>query len=304
VGGVEIGDENEATLGRVLSRPRYEVIPTKGTEDWARDLPKEAKVTVTCSPAKGVEATLSLAERLAKQGFRVVPHISARLVADEAHLEEIVRRLDSLGVREIFVIGGDARKPVGPFSGALDLLSAMAQLGHGFEDVGIGGYPERHPIIDDDTLCRALRNKQPFATYIVSQMCFDPQTIVDWVADIRRRGIRLPTIVGVPGVVDKKRLFVISRKIGVGDSARFLKKHTGLVGSLLVNVLRFGSYSPDGLVKGLAPYVGDQDYNITGFHVYTFNQIERTEEWRHQILNGEGALGSTPALRRKRRDGA
>ncbi len=289
MGGVETGDGNGGTLGKALSRPRYEVIPTKGAEDWARDLPKEAKVSVTCSPAKGIEATLLLAERLAKQGFRVVPHISARLVADEAHLEEVVRRLDGLGVREIFVIGGDAKKPVGPFSGALDLLSAMADMGHGFEDVGIGGYPEGHPLIDDDTLRRVLRDKQPFATYIVSQMCFDPLAIVDWVTDIRRRGIRLPVIVGVPGVVDKKRLFQVSRKIGVGDSARFLKKHTNLVASLLASLFKSGGYSPDGLVRELAPYVGDQDYNIAGFHVYTFNQIESTEEWRHQILDSERA---------------
>jgi methylenetetrahydrofolate reductase (NADPH) len=289
MGCVETGDRSGRTLGKVLSRPRYEVIPTKGAEDWARDLPKEAKVSITCSPAKGVEATLLLAERLAKQGFQVVPHISARLVADEGHLEEIVRRLDSLGVREIFVIGGDAKKPVGPFSGALDLLSAMADMGHGFEDVGIGGYPEGHPLIDDETLRQVLRDKQPFATYIVSQMCFDPRGVVDWVTDIRRRGIRLPVIVGVPGVVDKKQLFQVSRKIGVGDSARFLKKHTNLVASLVASLFRSGGYSPDGLVKKLAPYVGKQDYNIAGFHVYTFNQVESTERWRHQVLDFERA---------------
>ena len=289
MGGVETGDGNWGTLGKVLSQPRYEVIPTKGAEDWARDLPKEAKVSVTCSPAKGVEATLLLAERLAKQGFRVVPHISARLVADEAHLEEVVRRLDGLGVREIFVIGGDAKKPVGPFSGALDLLSAMADMGHGFDDVGVGGYPEGHPLIGDDTLRRVLRDKQPFATYVVSQMCFDPRAIVDWVADIRRRGIRLPVMVGVPGVVHKKRLFQVSRKIGVGDSARFLKKHTNLGVSLLTSLFRSGGYSPDGLVRELAPYVGKQEYNIAGFHVYTFNQVESTEKWRHQILDIERA---------------
>jgi methylenetetrahydrofolate reductase (NADPH) len=289
IGGVETGDGNGGTLGKVLSRPRYEVIPTKGAEEWARDLPDEAKVSITCSPAKGIEATLRLAEQLAKRGFQVVPHISARLVADEGHLEEVVRRLHGFGVREVFVIGGDAKKPVGPFSGALDLLSAMADMGHGFEDVGIGGYPEGHPLIGDDTLRRVLRDKQPFATYVVSQMCFDPRAIVDWVTDIRRRRIRLPVIVGVPGVVDKKRLFQVSRKIGVGDSARFLKKHTNLGVSLLTSLFRSGGYSPDGLIRELAPYVGKQEYNIAGFHVYTFNQVESTEKWRHQILDIERA---------------
>ncbi len=268
-------------MGGVLARPRYEVFPVEGIEDLVADLPKEAKVTVTCSPTRGIESTLLLTERLVERGLRVVPHISARLVTDEAHLEEILRRLEDLGVREVFVVGGDAKRPVGAYSGAFELLCAMSDMGHDFEHVGIAGYPEWHPVIGDETLLRALRDKLPFATYIVSQMCFDPRVIVDWVVDIRRRGIQLPVIVGVPGVVDKKRLFQVSRKIGVGDSARFLSKHTNLA----VNLFRSGGYSPDGLVKELAPYVGDQDYNIAGFHVYTFNQVESTEEWRHQMLS-------------------
>ncbi len=293
---VGAGGESKGALGEALARPRYEVFPAKGAEALASHLPKEAKVTVTCSPTRGIEATLLFAERLAERGLRVVPHISARLVADEPHLEEIMRRLDDLDMKEIFVIGGDAKKPVGPFSGAFELLSAMADMGHDFKHVGIAGYPEGHPFIDDDTLRRALRDKLPFATYIVSQMCFDPRAIVDWVVGIRRRGIRLPVIVGVPGVVDKKRLFQVSRKIGVGDSARFLKKHT----SLMVSLFKAGSYSPDDLVWELAPYVGDQGYNIIGFHVYTFNQIESTEKWRREMLNsGNDSIGSTTAPRWK-----
>ena len=151
---------HKETLGEVLARPRYEVFPAKGAEEeLAGYLPKEAKVTVTCSPTRGIDNTLLLAERLVERGLQVVPHISARLVADEAHLEEIVQRLDDLDVKEIFVIGGDAKEPVGPFSGAFELLCAMADMGHDFEHIGIAGYPEGHPVIDDDTLRRALRDK-------------------------------------------------------------------------------------------------------------------------------------------------
>jgi sarcosine oxidase, subunit beta len=304
VEGAGAGDETKGALRKVLARPRYEVFPAKGAEDLAYHLPKEAKVTVTCSPTRGIEATLLLVERLAERGLQVVPHISARLVADEAHLEEIVRRLDELDVREIFVIGGDAEKPVGPFSGAFELLSEMTDIGHNFEHIGIAGYPEGHPIVDDDALRRALQDKLPFATYIVSQMCFDPEAIVDWVADIRRRGILLPVIVGIPGVVDKKRLFQISRKIGVGDSARFLRKHTNLAVSLFASLFKSGGYSPDGLVRELVPYVGDQDHNIIGFHVYTFNQIESTEKWRREILNpGDRPTGSIAVPRRGSKNG-
>ncbi|MDQ4064117.1 MAG: methylenetetrahydrofolate reductase [Actinomycetota bacterium] len=195
-------------------------------------------------------------------------------------------------VREIFVIGGDAKQPAGPFSSAFELLCAMADLGHGFEHVGIGGYPEGHPLIDDETLRRALLDKRPFATYIVSQMCFDPGAVVDWVADIRQRGVELPVYVGLPGVVERKKLLQISLKIGVGDSARFLTKYT----NVLARFLKPGGYNPDELVIELAPYIGDRDYNIVGFHIYTFNQVESTERWRQQILGFERA-GSTVSSR-------
>jgi methylenetetrahydrofolate reductase (NADPH) len=278
-------------LSEVLARPRYEVIPTKGMDDWIVDLPEEAKVAITCSPAHGIEGTLRLAERLAEQGFRVVPHVSARLVVDEGHLKEIVARLGDLEVKEIFVIGGDAKDPVGSFSSAFELLSAMADLEHGFDEIGVGGYPEGHPLIDDDALRQALLDKQRFATYVVSQMCFDPGTILDWVAGIRRLGVSLPVLIGVPGVVNKKRLLQICRKIGVGQSAKFLRKHGNLVGSLFADLLRFGGYSPDRLVGELAPHVGGQDPGIEGFHFYTFNQVEDTEEWRRRMLrSGDPAV--------------
>jgi methylenetetrahydrofolate reductase (NADPH) len=283
-----VSEERKEALVEALAQPRFELIPMQGAEEQTAHLPRGAKVTITCSPAKGIESTLLLGERLLERGLRIVPHISARLVSDRAHLEEIVRRLEGLGVREIFVIGGDAKKPAGPFTGAFELLSAMADLGHTFEHIGIGGYPEGHPLIDDDTLRQALLDKRPFATYIVSQMCFDPGAIVDWVAGIRQQGIDLPVYVGLPGVVERKMLLRISLKIGVGASARFLTKHT----SMLTRFLKPGGYSPDELVKTLDPYVGDRDYNIAGFHIYTFNQVQSTEKWRQQILGLQRA-GST-----------
>jgi methylenetetrahydrofolate reductase (NADPH) len=280
-----MSDARNEALVEALAQPRFELIPMEGAIERAALLPEGAKVTVTCSPTRGIESTLLLGEKLLERGFRIVPHIAARLVADRAHLDEIVRRLDDLGVREIFVIGGDAKKPVGPFSSAVELLSAMADSGHDFEHVGIGGYPEAHPNIDDETLRQTLLDKRPFATYIVSQMCFDPDAILNWVADIRRRAIGLPVYIGLPGVVERKKLLQISLKIGVGDSARFLTKYT----QVLTRFLKPGGYSPDELVKNLAPFVEDQDYNLAGFHIYTFNQVESTEEWRRQVLDSERA---------------
>jgi methylenetetrahydrofolate reductase (NADPH) len=37
-------------------------------------------------------------------------------------------------------------------------------------------------------------------------------------------------------------------------------------------------------VEGLAPYAGDETYRIRNVHVYTFNQVPDSEEWRGEML--------------------
>ena len=86
-------------------------------------------VTVTASPARGLDATLDLTERLAARGYRVVPHLSARLVADDAHLAAIVARLLACGVDDVFVPAGDADPPAGQFDSALSLLTRLTEMG-------------------------------------------------------------------------------------------------------------------------------------------------------------------------------
>ena len=276
------------TDSEILSRPRFEILPTKGAEEQADHLPRGAKVAVTCSPTKGIESTLRFSEGLLERGFRVVPHIAARLVVDRAHLEKILRWFDEHRVREVYVIGGDAKEPVGPYASALELLGAMSHLEHGVEEVGIGGYPEGHPLIADEELDRALLDKQPFASYVVTQLCFDAEAILGWISEARRKGLRLPVYVGMPGAVDRKKLLQISLKVGVGNSVRFLKKQSGLIGMLV----KPGGYSPDELLERLAPYAGDGHYGVAGLHLYTFNQVQITEEWRQRMLGLEKTSGA------------
>jgi methylenetetrahydrofolate reductase (NADPH) len=67
------------TVHRLLTHARYEVLPTPSTEEKVlASVPLDVPVTVTASGAKGLEATLSLAESLAGQGYVAVPHRARR----------------------------------------------------------------------------------------------------------------------------------------------------------------------------------------------------------------------------------
>jgi methylenetetrahydrofolate reductase (NADPH) len=191
------------SLRELLSAPRYEVIPAKNTElavaEW---VPAGMTVTITASPVKGLEPTVELAEKLAARGYRVVPHLAARSVASLAHLDEVVARLTACGVDDVFVPGGDATHPAGPFDGALALLQRLDEIGRPFGRIGITGYPESHPKIHDDIVIQAMWDKRRYASYIVSNVTFDTVGLGRWIGRIRARGVTLPLYVGRPGRTD------------------------------------------------------------------------------------------------------
>jgi methylenetetrahydrofolate reductase (NADPH) len=267
-------------LIRFLSRPRYEILPTDEAGDLvSAHVPVEVTITITSSPKRGIEATLVLAERLAARGYSVIPHVAARLVRDTAHLRDIVARLEPLG-GSVFVVAGDSREAAGEFPDSVSLLSAIAAETPGLKDVGITGYPESHSFIDDDLTIQAMWDKRRLATYIVSNLCFDVRVIKRWVARVRKRGVQLPIHIGMAGVADPAKLLRVSTRIGISDSARFLRGHS----NWLLRMVRPGGYSPERFATALMPELAQPDRKVAGLHVFTFNEIEPTERWRQEML--------------------
>ncbi len=268
------------TLTRLLEQARYEVLPTASTEDKVlAHVPRSVTVTVTASPSKGLEATFDLAERLAGHGYAVVPHVAARMVSGRAELAEICERLVGKQITRIFVPGGDA-EPAGDYPDALSLLEDLAALGRPFAHVGITGYPESHPTIDDDLTVQSMWDKRRYATHVVSNLTFDPAVIRDWVHRLRRRGVTMPLLLGVPGPVDRTKLLSMATKIGVGESTRFLAKHKGT----LMRLAAPGGFTGESFLEKCAPTLSEPSALVEGLHVFTFNQVAETEAWRQDLL--------------------
>lgn len=269
-----------AAIRRVLEHAKFELIPLKNVLDQAAFLPQGATVSVTASPTKTLEDTWDLAAELQQRGFDVIPHLSARMTRDRSHLEKLLARLEELDIARIFLVGGDATEP-GAFFDAPSLLHAMEEMGHHLTEIGITAYPEGHAVIPDEALRQALHDKQPHASYMTTQMCFDPEAITGFISTARSDGISLPVHLGLPGVADRLKLIQISARIGVGQSVRFLSKNRGLVRKFI----KPGGYTPDELLDRLGPALTDPVSAIEGLHIYTFNQCETTERWRQEYLS-------------------
>jgi methylenetetrahydrofolate reductase (NADPH) len=273
--GGEPAYADQPALSLLLQDPRYEVIPVQGIEHKVSALPYGSTVTVTASPKLGIDRTLDVSVSLAARGFTVVPHLAARMVTGRSHLERLVQRLEGSSIREAFVVGGDADPPAGDYFDAADLLEALAALPHPFARIGVGGYPEGHPVVGEEQLLEALLRKQHYASHVVTQLCFDADALTEWAAGVRAAGVQLPIIVGLPGVVERRRLAEISLKSGVGASLRYLRRHTREI----VTLARARRYDPTLLATEVAERAEDTALGIRGVHLFTFNQVESTRDW-------------------------
>ena len=261
---------------------RYELLPFGAAESEAAAVSPPLVVTLTCSPRHGIDHSLDVAERLAEGGHQVVPHLAARMLRDAAHLEAVLARLAAAGLDDVFVIAGDAHEPLGPFASAVDLLPVLAAHHLRPRRIGIGGYPEGHPLITAPALDEALARKAPLADYLVTQMCFDPEAVTGWIERTRAAGIGLPVYLGLPGAVDRRRLLEVSMRVGVGTSISFLRKQHGIRG-----FLGRPHHAADHLHEAFAPLAGDPALGVAGLHFFTFNRLQATLAWQAEAHRAE-----------------
>ena len=278
------GRERKSIQLRLIDEMTYELIPLKNVHEQAEFLPQASTISITCSPAKDIEATLELCEKFLSKGHNTIPHFAARMVESEEHVTRIVKRIETLGIETVFIIGGDADQR-GPFNDAPGLLKSFLDKNPTIKTIGIGSYPDGHPSIPPEALSEALIKKQEMIYesnlngYMATQMCFETETISDWLENCRKSGVTLPCHLGVPGVVDMKKLINISLRLGVGISTRYLKKNRKSVFKLLSP----RGYNPNKLIAPISSRA--DELNISGVHCFTFNAVDSTVDWRTKTIS-------------------
>ena len=278
--GVAGGSADGAAVRALISDAVIEVIPLKNVDEKLRVVPRGTTINVTCSAKLGLARTLDCAVRAAEAGFHVIPHLAARQLTDEAELQSFVARMADAGLTELYLIGGDAPQS-GPFDSSLQVLEALQHVDHGLHRIGVACYPEGHPNISDAALAEALIAKQPYAAYMVSQLCFSPDVLVAWLRRLREAGVTLPLHLGLAAPLQIWKLLELSPQLGVGSSVRYLAKQRGLIGS----VLKGSAYRPESLLFSMGDALASPELQLEQLHLFSFNQVEATVQWQQNVAS-------------------
>ncbi|MBY8859220.1 methylenetetrahydrofolate reductase [Nocardia sp. CA2R105] len=250
-------------------------------------IPRGTRINVTFLGNEDFAMRRNAAAAVRAAGFEPVVHISARRIASELELETFLDALhEDHTAAALFLIAGDPARAEGPYDETIDLIRSGIVERYGVERIGIGGYPEGHPHIDDHTLWSALEKKAAAIAElgvrgeIITQFGFDVDAALHWCARVRQRGIDLPIRIGVPGPAGIKRLIGYGRRFGVGTSAGIAKKY----GFSLTNLL--GTAGPDRFITRLIGEYDHTRHGRIGVHFYTFGGIRTTAEWIEDFRKG------------------
>jgi methylenetetrahydrofolate reductase (NADPH) len=196
-------------------------------------LPPGTQVYLTAVPGVDPQAQIEAAAGLRRAGLEPVAHIAARRLTSEAQLNELLSGLcGEADMKRLLVIGGDVDTS-GPFADALAVIQRGSLREHGFEDIGISGYPEGHPKIPLPRIEAALDQKIAAARVaglrvaIVSQFSFSGDHILAWLRQLRACGITVPVKVGMAGPASVAGLMRYAKRCGVAASLRGLMAGTG-----------------------------------------------------------------------------
>ena len=220
-------------------------------------LPSLKDVYVTMLPGGDYKETSEQAAKLVKKGFNPIPHFPARSIENDAQLKDFVNRCKNEGIKQALVIGG-SREPIGKFDSSIQLL----ETGY-FEKmkIGIAGHPEGSPDISDSKLEEAMKDKKPYADYIVTQWLLDHQLIVDFISKQT-----VPVHVGITGPLKITSLIKFANIVGAKNSINFLKSNF----SKALDLLK--PKDPNDLI-------GKVKSHTDFFHIYTFGGLKETNKW-------------------------
>lgn len=293
-----LNGKSETTPAGAIDGWSIEVMPRTAAkvEDFRALLPAGTRVCIAHIEGTPFEDMLATARRIAAEGFSVMPHIPARLVADRATLADWVARYQGeAGVDQALVLAGGSARPVGAFETSMQLMQTGVFEAAGLKRLHVAGHPEGNKDIDPDgghaIADAALRWKQDYTRQtgidmaIATQFVFAAQPVLDWTARLRAQGITLPVHVGIAGPAKLQTLLKFAIACGVGPSLSVLQKRARDVTRLLM------PFEPTEIVADFAAArATTPDLCPEQVHFFPLGGIAACAEWAQR--QGAGRLRS------------
>jgi methylenetetrahydrofolate reductase (NADPH) len=247
--------------------------------------PAGTHVYLSCPPNQEPMRLVDYARAVRETGFEPVPHLTARAYRDAAHVEQVVARLHGeAGVTRALVIAGDRDTVAGAFEGALGLIESDVLQKHGIREIGISGYADGHPKIDDATLARVLIQKldaaakRDLAVHVATQFCFEAEPILNWLRWVRGQGIAVPVRIGVAGPTSMRALMRYALRCGVRASLK------GMLNPKVTQLL--GEAAPDGIIRAIGEAEDRDRLGPLAIHFFSFGGLAATAEWATGAARG------------------
>ena len=281
------GSRPAAAMADFLDGYSIEVMPRTAAkvEDFREVLPAGTRVYIAHIDGTPIDDMVATARRLAGEGFEVMPHFPARLIADAAQLGDwIARYQGEAGVRQALVLAGGVAEPRGAFHSSMQLLETGLFDRAGFTRLHVAGHPEGNRDIDpnggDAAVMEALRWKQAFARRtdarmaIVTQFAFEAPPLVAWADHLAAEGIGLPIHIGVAGPAKLQTMIKFAVACGVGPSLRVLQRRAKDVTKLVT------PFEPTQLVADLAAHRATHPgFGIEQVHLFPLGGIRAAADW-------------------------
>jgi methylenetetrahydrofolate reductase (NADPH) len=249
-------------------------------------------------PGQTWRQTLQCCISVRAAGFEPVPHLPVRELADEPALEQLVADLVAqAGVQRVLLIAGDRANPVGAFSQSLDVLRCGVLARHGIRRITVAGHPEGHPRVPIAELRRVEDEKVAFAAdagvelTFLTQFFFEPSPFLDWLRQLRARGVRTRIVAGLAGPTKLRTLFRYALRCGIGPSLRALGTAPASLAGLV------GERGPERLVRAIACARGEDDVEPVGIHLYSFGGLVRTCSWIDAVASRRFVLDRDSGFR-------
>jgi methylenetetrahydrofolate reductase (NADPH) len=244
-------------------------------------LPFGTSVYVPSPQKEPLASNLPLVEALHSAGMEAVPHIAARKVPSREELKEYLETVVAeYGVHRVLVIGGDIRKPRGPYPDSAALLKDEILGEAGIHEIGVAGYPEGHPRIPPKVIAADLDAKLDIARErrlgieIITQFSFAPTRIIEYCAMLSHKAPNVPVYVGMAGPCSPGRLLKYARYCGVSASVRALS-------DLGVKAAKLATHTdPEDQLIALGQYCAVREScNVIGVHIFSFGGFEQSARW-------------------------